>query len=42
MHDVLELREIEHDDLPAVQELIEADPAYAERVTGYPPGPSER
>ncbi|MPZ94647.1 MAG: GNAT family N-acetyltransferase, partial [Propionibacteriales bacterium] len=38
---VLELREIEPDDLPRLQELIEGDPGYAERVTGHPPGPSD-
>jgi hypothetical protein len=27
------------DDL--LQALLETDPAYAERVTGYPPGPSD-
>lgn len=41
MQDVLELREVEHDDLAAVQELIESDPAFTERVTGHPPGPSD-
>lgn len=35
------LRPIEDADIDAVQLLIESDPGYTERVTGYPPGPSD-
>ena len=28
-------------DVDAVQLLLESDPGYSERVTGYPPGPSD-
>jgi len=37
----VELRAIEPGDVPAVQALIESDPGYTERVTGYPPGPAD-
>jgi ribosomal protein S18 acetylase RimI-like enzyme len=37
----VELRAIEPDDVDAVQELIESDPGYTERITGYPPGSSD-
>jgi hypothetical protein len=37
----LELREIEPDDVDAVQELIESDSGYTERITGYLPGSSD-
>jgi uncharacterized protein len=37
----LRLREVGQDDLPALQDLIESDPGYAERVTGYPPGSAD-
>jgi RimJ/RimL family protein N-acetyltransferase len=37
----VELREIKPDDVDAVQELIESDPGYTERITGYPPGSSD-
>ncbi|MEU4192914.1 GNAT family N-acetyltransferase [Kribbella sp. NPDC026611] len=39
--DELVLRPVEAGDVGAVQELIEADPGYAERVTGYPPGAAD-
>ncbi len=35
------LREITPDDVGAVQELIESDPGYTERITGYPPGAAD-
>ncbi|MFI5710715.1 GNAT family N-acetyltransferase [Kribbella sp. NPDC051620] len=35
------LREIAVGEVGAVQELIESDPGYAERVTGYPPGAAD-
>lgn len=35
------LRPIAPEEVDAVQELIEADPAYVERVTGLPPGPAD-
>src|SRR5690242_3855781 len=28
-------------DVDALQELIESDPGYTERITGYPPGPAD-
>lgn len=34
-------RELSHADTEALQELLESVPEYAERVTGYPPGPSD-
>jgi ribosomal protein S18 acetylase RimI-like enzyme len=37
----MELRVITPDDVDALQELIESDPAYTERITGYPPGASD-
>jgi ribosomal protein S18 acetylase RimI-like enzyme len=37
----MDLRLIAPEDVDAVQELIESDPGYTERVTGYPPGPSD-
>jgi len=35
------LRPIEPEEVDAVQALIEADPGYAGRVTGLPPGPAD-
>ncbi|MEU4390589.1 GNAT family N-acetyltransferase [Kribbella sp. NPDC023855] len=35
------LREIAPADLDALQELIESDPGYTERITGHPPGPAD-
>ncbi|HET6988287.1 MAG TPA: GNAT family N-acetyltransferase [Kribbella sp.] len=37
----LVLRAIEPGDVDALQELIESDPGYTERITGYPPGPAD-
>ena len=37
----LVLRPIAPDDVDALQELIESDPGYTERITGYPPGSSD-
>ncbi|WP_350279534.1 GNAT family N-acetyltransferase [Kribbella sp. HUAS MG21] len=37
----MELRPITPEDVDAVQELLESDPGYAERITGYPPGASD-
>lgn len=37
----MNLREISPDDVGAVQELIESDPGYTERITGYPPGQAD-
>jgi uncharacterized protein len=37
----LVLRPVGPEDVEALQELIEADPGYTERVTGYPPGPAD-
>jgi GNAT superfamily N-acetyltransferase len=37
----MELRPITPEDVDAVQELIESDPGYTERITGYPPGASD-
>lgn len=37
----IELRDIEPDDVAALQALIESDPDYTERVTGHPPGPAD-
>jgi GNAT superfamily N-acetyltransferase len=39
--DELTLRQLEGSDVMAVQRLIEADPDYARRVSGKPPGPDE-
>ncbi|MEV4267693.1 GNAT family N-acetyltransferase [Kribbella sp. NPDC049584] len=39
--DELVLRPIGSGDVDALQELIESDPGYTERVTGYPPGPAD-
>ncbi|MFJ3383384.1 MULTISPECIES: GNAT family N-acetyltransferase [unclassified Curtobacterium] len=36
-----EVRDLAQDDVDALQELLESFPAYAERITGYPPGPSD-
>lgn len=36
-----ELRPIEVNDVEAVQDVIESDAAYVERVTGLPPGPAD-
>lgn len=35
------VRHLEQGDVDALQALIESFPAYAERVTGLPPGPSD-
>jgi uncharacterized protein len=35
------LRELTPGDVNALQELIESDPGYTERVTGYPPGAAD-
>jgi uncharacterized protein len=37
----LVLRPVTPDDVDALQELIESDPGYTERITGYPPGPAD-
>lgn len=37
----MELRPIEADQVESLQELIESDPGYTERITGYPPGPAD-
>lgn len=37
----MRLREIAAADVDAVQELIESDAGYTERITGYPPGPAD-
>lgn len=37
----LTLRLVEEADADALQLLIESDPGYTERLTGYPPGPSD-
>ncbi|WP_439692690.1 GNAT family N-acetyltransferase [Curtobacterium sp. SP.BCo] len=36
-----ELRELGPEDVDALQGLLESVPEYAERITGYPPGPSD-
>ena len=36
-----DLTEITPDEVGAVQELIESDPGYTERITGYPPGAAD-
>ncbi|WP_410788842.1 GNAT family N-acetyltransferase [Kribbella sp. C-35] len=35
------LRAIDVQDVDGLQELIESDPGYTERITGYPPGESD-
>ena len=35
------IRDLDEDDVDALQDLIESCPAYAERVTGHPPGPAD-
>jgi ribosomal protein S18 acetylase RimI-like enzyme len=35
------VRDLLHEDVDALQELLESVPSYAERLTGYPPGPSD-
>lgn len=35
------LVELADHDEPGLQALIESDPGFAERITGYPPGPSD-
>lgn len=37
----LTLRVLGEPDVEALQALLESDPAYTARVTGYPPGPSD-
>ena len=37
----VELRELSADDADELQALLESDPGYTERVTGYPPGSSD-
>jgi ribosomal protein S18 acetylase RimI-like enzyme len=37
----MELKEIGPEDLAEVQRLIESDPGYTERITGYPPGQAD-
>ena len=37
----VELREFSADDAGELQALLESDPGYTERVTGYPPGSSD-
>lgn len=37
----MKVREITPDDVDVVQALIESDPGYTERITGYPPGPAD-
>ncbi|MER7246178.1 GNAT family N-acetyltransferase [Kribbella sp. NPDC000426] len=39
--DELVLRLIGPGDVDALQELIESDPGYTERITGYPPGSAD-
>jgi GNAT superfamily N-acetyltransferase len=34
-------RDLGDEDVDALQDLIETNPAYAEALTGYPPGPSD-
>ena len=41
MTDDLVLRPLDIDDREAVQALLDADPGYATRVTGRPPGPGD-
>ncbi|KQS07375.1 hypothetical protein ASG04_14655 [Curtobacterium sp. Leaf183] len=35
------VRDLAADDVDALQQLLESVPTYSERVTGYPPGPSD-
>ena len=35
------VRDLAADDVDALQRLLESVPTYSERVTGYPPGPSD-
>lgn len=35
------IRDLEQGEVDALQGLIESFPAYAERITGHPPGPSD-
>ncbi|TCN39308.1 acetyltransferase (GNAT) family protein [Kribbella orskensis] len=37
----MRLREITPEEVAELQELIESDPGYTERITGYPPGPAD-
>jgi len=37
----MKLEVITPGDVPRVQALIESDPGYTERITGYPPGPAD-
>ena len=37
----MRLGEVAAGDVDAVQELIESDPGYTERITGYPPGAAD-
>jgi hypothetical protein len=37
----MHLRPLTEADLPALQQLLESDPGYAERVTGTAPGPGD-
>jgi ribosomal protein S18 acetylase RimI-like enzyme len=37
----VEVRRVDADDVGALQALIESDPGYTERITGYPPGPAD-
>ena len=37
----MKLREITPDEVDELQELIESDPEYTERITGYPPGAAD-
>lgn len=37
----LSFRLLGSDDVDALQDLLESVPSYAERITGYPPGPSD-
>ncbi|MFI5691943.1 GNAT family N-acetyltransferase [Kribbella sp. NPDC051586] len=39
--DEVVLRAIAPGDVDALQELVESDPGYTERITGYPPGASD-
>lgn len=40
-HRMRKVRDLEHADVAVLQELLESVPDYAERITGYPPGPSD-
>jgi GNAT superfamily N-acetyltransferase len=37
----LDLRDLTADDVDCLQQLLESVPEYAERITGYPPGPTD-